>query len=83
MQSAIMIFGSSPAMRGRTLGAIAVFIGIGPFGQLGIGVLANILDPATAVLITASTGIVFMFVAFVVYPKMSKSDALEQEAASA
>jgi MFS family permease len=83
MQSAIMIFVSSPEMRGRTLGAVAVFIGIGPFGQLGIGVLANVLDPATATLITASIGIVFMFIAFVVYPSMSKSNALEQETTEA
>ena len=83
MQSAIMIYVSSPKMRGRALGAVAVFIGVGPFGQLAIGALASILDPATAVLITASTGIIFMFIAFVIYPAMNKSDSLEQEATSA
>lgn len=82
MQSAIMIYASSPKMRGRALGAIAVFIGIGPFGQLGIGALASILDPATAMLITASTGIVFMFIAFVIYPAMNKSESLDLDAAS-
>jgi len=81
MQSAIMIYVSSPKMRGRTLGSVAVFIGIGPFGQLGIGALASILDPATAVLITASTGIVLMFIAFVIYPAMNKSESLERDAA--
>jgi hypothetical protein len=69
-------------MRGRALGAVAVFIGIGPFGQLGIGALASILDPATAMLITASTGIVFMFIAFVIYPAMNKSESLDLDAAS-
>jgi len=82
MQSAIMIYVSSPKMRGRTLGAVAVFIGIGPFGQLAIGALASILDPATAVLITASVGIVFMFIAFVIYPAMNKSESLELDAAN-
>jgi len=82
MQSAIMIYVASPQMRGRVLGSVAVFIGIGPFGQLGIGLLASILDPATAVLITASTGIIFMFIAFVIYPAMSKSESLELEADS-
>ena len=82
MQSAIMIYASSPKMRGRALGAVAVFIGIGPFGQLGIGALASILDPATAMLITASTGIVFMFIAFVIYPAMNKSESLDLDAAS-
>jgi MFS family permease len=82
MQSAIMIYVSSPKMRGRALGSVAVFIGIGPFGQLAIGALASILDPATAVLITASTGIVFMFIAFVIYPAMNKSESLELDAAN-
>ncbi len=81
MQSAIMIYVSSPQMRGRVLGSVAVFIGIGPFGQLGIGLLASILDPATAVLLTASTGIVFMFIAFVIYPVMSRSNALDTDSA--
>jgi len=82
MQSAIMIYVSSPQMRGRVLGSVAVFIGIGPFGQLGIGALANILDPASAVLITALTGIVCMFIAFVLYPAMNKSNSLETDAAN-
>jgi len=82
MQSAIMIYASSPQMRGRVLGAVAVFIGIGPFGQLGIGALASILDPATAVLITASIGIVCMFIAFVIYPAMNKPTTLEPDAAA-
>ena len=79
MQSAIMIHASSPAMRGRALGAVAVFIGIGPFGQLGIGLLASALDPATAVLITASLGIAGMVAVFFIYPIMRKSGTLERE----
>jgi MFS family permease len=82
MQSAIMIYVSSPQMRGRVLGSVAVFIGIGPFGQLGIGLLASILNPATAVLITAGTGIICMFIAFIIYPAMNKPAALEQDAAN-
>ena len=79
MQSAIMIYASSPAMRGRALGAVAVFIGIGPFGQLGIGLLASALDPATAVFITASLGIAGMVAVFFIYPIMRKSGTLERE----
>ena len=81
MQSAIMIYLSSPAMRGRVLGAVAVFIGIGPFGQLSIGLLASILDPATAVLIVASIGIAAMVVVFFVFPIMRNSAALERDSA--
>ena len=81
MQSAIMIYVSSPAMRGRALGAVTVFIGIGPFGQLGIGLLASILDPATAVLIVASIGIAAMVAVFFVFPIMRNSAALERDSA--
>ncbi|MDP7090203.1 MAG: MFS transporter [Dehalococcoidia bacterium] len=83
MQSAIMIYVASPEMRGRVLGSVAVFIGTGFFGQLGIGALASILDPATAILITAGTGIAFMFVAFVIYPAMNKSTSLETDSSAA
>jgi tellurite resistance protein TehA-like permease len=69
-------------MRGRVLGSVAVFIGLGPLGQLGIGALASILNPATAVLITASIGIICMFIAFVIYPAMSKPDSLERDTAN-
>ena len=79
MQSAIVIYTASPQMRGRVLGSVAVFIGLGPLGQLGIGILASIFNPATAVLITAITGIICMFIAFVIYPVMSKPNALEQD----
>ena len=82
MQSAIMIYTASPHMRGRVLGSVAVFIGLGPLGQLGIGALASILNPATAVLITASIGIICMFIAFVIYPAMSKPDSLERDTAN-
>ena len=76
-----MIYVSSPAMRGRVLGAVTVCIGIGPFGQLGIGLLASILDPATAVLIVASIGIAAMVAVFFVFPIMRNSAALERDSA--
>ena len=78
MQSAIMIYVSSPSMRGRVLGAVAVFIGLGPFGQLGIGLLANVLDPATAVLITSSIGIIAMVAVFFIYPILRNYRTLER-----
>jgi MFS family permease len=78
MQSAIMIYTSSPEMRGRALGSIAVFIGLGPFGQLGIGALANVLDPATAVLIVSGIGIALMVVAFVFIPAIRSSRSMDE-----
>lgn len=78
MQSAIMMYVSSPEMRGRVLGSIAMFIGIGPFGQLGIGLLADSLGPTIAVRIVASIGIVMMLASFVAFPIMRSSNDLEQ-----
>jgi len=73
-----MIYTSSPEMRGRALGSIAVFIGLGPFGQLGIGALANVLDPATAVLIVSGIGIALMVVALVFIPAMRSSRSMDE-----
>lgn len=81
MQSAIMIYTSSPEMRGRALGSIAVFIGLGPFGQLGIGALASVLDPATAVLIVSGIGIALMAVAFILIPAMRTSRSMKDTTA--
>lgn len=78
MQTAIMIYASTPEMRARALGAVAVVIGIGPFGQLGIGLLANVLDPATAVLIVASIGIAGMVAVFFIFPILRRATTLEQ-----
>jgi MFS family permease len=75
MQSTIMIYTASPEMRSRVLGSVAVFIGIGPFGQLGIGALATIYSPPTAVLIVASLGIIGMAATLLAFPAMRRFDA--------
>ncbi|MDA1258102.1 MAG: MFS transporter [Chloroflexi bacterium] len=77
MQSAIMIYAASPAMRARVMGSIAMFIGIGPIGQLNIGALANLLDPRTAILITGGVGLFTLLVAAVVFPILRSGQAME------
>ena len=48
MQSAIMVYTSSQEMRGRVMGAVTMFIGFGPLGALGIGMLAGIMTTVHA-----------------------------------
>lgn len=77
MQSAIMIYAASPAMRARVMGSVAMFIGLGPMGQLIIGQLAEILDPRTAILIIGGIGLFTVLTAAVVFPILRNGRATE------
>lgn len=76
MQSAIMIYASSPEMRARVMGSVAMFIGIGPIGQLNIGALADLIDPRTAILLTGTVGLVTLLAAAVVFPILRSPDSM-------
>ena len=73
MQSAIMVYTSSQEMRGRVMGSVTMFIGFGPLGALGIGMLASFYSIATAVMITACIGIACTLIVFILYPSMRTS----------
>ncbi|MDP6821777.1 MAG: MFS transporter [Dehalococcoidia bacterium] len=77
MQSAIMIYAASPSMRARVMGSVAMFIGLGPIGQIIIGVLADLIDPRTAILITAGIGLFTVLASAVVFPILRSSRAME------
>ena len=79
MQSAIMVYTSSQEMRGRVMGAVTMFIGFGPLGALGIGLLAGFYTIATAVMITACIGIACTLIALIVYPSMRTSKEPKQD----
>lgn len=81
MQSAIMIYAASPAMRARVMGSVAMFIGLGPIGQLNIGVLASLLDPRTAIFLTGTAGLVTLLAAAVVFPILRSPDPMETDRA--
>ena len=81
MQSAIMIYAASPAMRARVMGSVAMFIGLGPIGQLNIGVLASLLDPRTAIFLTGTAGLVTLLAAAVVFPILRSRDPMETDRA--
>ena len=76
MQSTIMIYAASPEMRARAMGSVAMFIGIGPVGQLNIGALAGIFDPRTAILLTGTAGLVTLLAAMVVFPILRSPDSM-------
>ena len=79
MQSAIMVYTSSQEMRGRVMGSVTMFIGFGPLGALGIGMLAGFYSIATAVMITACIGIACTLIVFIVYPSMRTSKEPKQD----
>ena len=79
MQSAIMIYAASPAMRARVMGSVAMFIGLGPIGQINIGLLADLIDPRTAILITGGIGLFTVIVAGIMIPTLRSSRAMEQD----
>ena len=79
MQSAIMVYTSSQEMRGRVMGSITMFIGFGPLGALGIGMLAGFYTIATAVMITACIGIACTLIVLIVSPSMRTSKEPAQD----
>ena len=56
------------------MGSVAMFIGLGP-----IGLLADLIDPRTAILITGGIGLFTLLVAAVVFPILRSSTALESD----
>ncbi len=60
MQATLVFLFAPPEMRSRMLGVLSVCIGLGPFGFLLIGGLANWLGAPAAVVITGAGGLVAM-----------------------
>jgi MFS family permease len=69
MQSSIVLLTSPPQMRGRMMGLLSVFIGIGnPLGALEIGVLATAFGTQWAISASALAGLLLMLPAVVLTP---------------
>ena len=56
-QTSLVILDAPPEARSRLLGLITTCIGMGPFGVLTIGALADLVGPAPAISIMASLGL--------------------------
>ncbi len=72
MQSALIIANTPPERRNRVMGVLATCIGSGPFGILMVGMLADILGAATAVLVMSVIGVALMVGAVLYWPEMRK-----------
>jgi MFS family permease len=57
MQTTLVLTGVPSHLRSRQMGLVTVCIGLGPLGQMLIGVLAEIFGPPRAVIITALAGL--------------------------
>ncbi|MEI6162027.1 MAG: MFS transporter [Roseococcus sp.] len=60
MQTSLVMTAAPPEMRSRVLGLVTTCIGMGPFGVLAIGALADGLGPRHAILAMAATGLALM-----------------------
>ncbi len=59
-QAAIILRKSSDKMRGRAMGILTLAIGVGPFGTLEIGALAQAFGTPTAILVDATICVVLV-----------------------
>lgn len=80
MQSTITVAAAAPEMRGRVLGALSVSIGAQPAGQLGLGVVAEMIGAQMGTLLMAAGGLVTMVVAGAVWPILRRADSMEAPA---
>ena len=72
MQSALIIGNTPPEKRNRVMGVLATCIGFGPIGILAVGILANAIGAAYAVLIMSSIGVALMIASVLIWPEMRK-----------
>ena len=60
MQSAMVLLGAPPHMRGRAMGILSACIGTGPFGTVWIGILASRIGAPLAVAVNGLAALVLM-----------------------
>lgn len=57
----VLVMTTAPAeMRGRAMGVLSMAIGSLPFGMIGLGLVAQALTPAVAVMLSVAAGLVVM-----------------------
>ena len=74
MQSTIAMLGAPPAMRGRMMGLLSVFIGIAtPLGTLEIGMVAAAFTVPAAITVNTLAGLLLLWPAMALTPLMWRS----------
>jgi predicted MFS family arabinose efflux permease len=70
MQSSIILLSSSDEMRSRTMGLLTLFIGMGPFGRLQIGALAESFGTPFAVGLQSGMGALAVAIVAILLPEL-------------
>ena len=70
MQGVLVMTTAGPEMRGRAMGVLSMAIGSLPFGMIGLGLVAQLTDPAAAVMISVAVGFLAIAAWLVRYPKV-------------
>ncbi len=81
MQSTILFLAAPANLRSRLMGLLTVAIGSGPIGMLHVGLLADWLGAAHAVMLIALEGLLALAVAALVWPELRRPVALVPEVA--
>ena len=72
MQSAIMMLVADDGMRNRMMGMLVISIGMGPFGKLLVGALAENYGAPMAVASTASAAFLLIMLITVMTPQLRR-----------
>ena len=80
-QAAIVFLNAPEALRARALGLLAMCVGIGPFGALQIGLIADWIGARAAIAVIASAGLVALGAVYIFWPEFHhKSPIARKEA---
>ncbi|MFN0148627.1 MAG: MFS transporter [Dehalococcoidia bacterium] len=70
MQGVLVMTTAGPEMRGRAMGVLSMAIGSLPFGMIGLGLVAQLTAPATAVMVSVAVGFLVIAAWLARYPKV-------------
>jgi predicted MFS family arabinose efflux permease len=72
MQSALVMASAPPELRNRAMGVLTMCIGVAPVGIFAVGMLAERLGAAPAVLVSSSLGLAALIACGLIRPEMAK-----------
>lgn len=70
MQGVLVMTTADAEMRGRAMGILSMAIGSLPFGMIGLGLVAQVTDPAAAVMISIAGGLIAMALWMARFPQV-------------
>lgn len=76
MQSTVTFLASPPKARARVMGILTVSIGTCPIGMLHVGLLADMFDAGTAIMIMAIEGLIAIALVALLWPELRRDTPL-------